>query len=299
MPNLKQQTSTNFGSDTQLATNRQERDISPPNYTISRNKRLREEIISPSQLTSFKEDMKVFMSSLITEQKKELSEITKNLKEIRQTNTNIEQSVSLLASQNEEFRKKIELLESQAKKDREYISVLEEKIEDLQRVSRKTSVEIKNVPRKSSENRDDLINMVVNLSKTVNFDISSRDIKDIYRLKGRNDKEKSPPIIVELESTIIRTDLLKKSKEFNSKYKVKLQAKHLGLTYNEENPVFISEQLTAKGARLFFLARNLARSKQYKYCWTAFGRVLVRKDDTSKIVWVQSEAQVHQLLQNT
>lgn len=52
-------------------------------------------------------------------------------------------------------------------------------------------------------------------------------------------------------------------------------------------------------ARLFFLARDLAKSKIYKYCWTSFGRVFVRKDDTSKIVCIQSEAQVHRLLQET
>lgn len=301
VPNLRQQTSSNYGSDPQLSINKPfevpEEEFSPPNYIFKRNKRPREENISPSQFLSFKEEMKEFMSSLISEQKKELSEITKNLKEIHLTNTNIEQSVSLLATQNEEFRKKIELLELQAKKDREYISLLEEKVEDLQRVSRKTTVELKNVPRKNSENRDDLINLVLSLSKTVSLDTCSRDIKDIFRLKGRNDKENSPPIIVELGSTILKTDLLKKTKEFNIKNKSKLQAKHLGLTFSEDTPIYLSEQLTAKGARLFFLSRDLVKSKQYKYCWTAFGKVFVRKDDASKIILIQNEAQVHQLMQ--
>lgn len=243
--------------------------------------------------------MKEFMTTLINDQRKELGVITKNLKEIHVTNTNIEQSVSLLITQNEEFRKKIELLESQAKKDREYISILEDKIEDLQRSTRKTCIEIKNVPRKNLENRDDLMNIVSCLSKTINVNIGSRDVKDIFRLKGRNEKDKNPPIIVELGSTILRTDLLKKTKEFNIKNKDKLRAQHLGFTVNEDTPIFISEQLTPKGARLFFLARDLAKSKQYKYCWTAFGRIFVRKDDLAKIICVQSESQVHLLMQNS
>lgn len=159
IPNLKQQTLL-FGSDSQLdATidkDVQGKNQSPTDYAYSRNKRPREDNTSPSQLASLKEDMKEFMSSLIMDQKKELCEITKNLKEIQHTNTNIEQSISLLALQNEEFRKRIEVMESQAKKVREYISILEEKIEDLQRISRRTSVELKNVPRKNPENRDDL-----------------------------------------------------------------------------------------------------------------------------------------------
>lgn len=194
-------------------------------------------------------------------------------------------------------QKKIENLETQVRKDREYIQILENKIEDLQRTSRKTSIELKNVPRKSSENRGDLINMVTHLSETVNLELGVRDIKDIFRLRARNDLEKSPPIIVELGSTILKSDLLKKTKEFNIKNKCKLQAKHLGFKTSEDTPIYISEQLTAKGARLYFLSRDLAKSKKFKYCWTSFGKVFVRKDDVSKIICIQSEAQVHQLLQ--
>lgn len=234
VPSLGLQTSRNFGSDPQLSMNKaidtQEDQNSPPNYISQRNKRPREEHISPSQSHCYKEDMKEFMrsliceqkNSLICEQKKELTEITKSLKEIQQTNTNIELSVSLLATQNEEFRKKIEMLESQAKKDREYICVLEDKVEDLQRAARKTNVELKNVPRKNSETREDLINLVVNLSKTVKADVCPRDIKDIYRTKGRNEKENNPPMIMKLGSTILKTDLIKKIRDFNRKNKIKL-----------------------------------------------------------------------------
>lgn len=62
--------------------------------------------------------------------------------------------------------------------------------------------------------------------------------------------------------------------------------------------MFISEQLTPKGARLFFLARDLSNTKQYKYCWTSYGRVLVKKDDNSSAIVIKSEAQVHHLLQS-
>lgn len=268
----------------------------PPNYVFLRNRRPREDELSPSQFHDFKEEMTRIMTTFTNGQQNKYEEISNTLKSLQQITSNIEQNVTLLTSQNEEFQKKIEHLETQAKKDREYIHILEDKVEDLQRASRRTCIELKNVPRKPSENRDDLINMMTCLSNTVNLELRDRDIRDVFRLKARNDKEKSPPIIVELGSTILKTDLLRKSKEYNNKNKCKLQAKHLGLTTSEDTPVYISEQLTAKGARLFFLARDLTRSKKFKYCWTSFGRVFVRKDDFSKIICVQSEAQVHQLL---
>lgn len=262
-----------------------------------RNKRPRDEVSSPNQRSTYTDEIKDLISSLISAQSKELSSINSKLHELTESNARIDAAVSLLTTQNEEYRSKIALLEKQAQKDREYISILENKVEDLQRTSRKTFVEIKNVPKKSQETREDLINMVINLSKSINLGMNDRDINDIFRLKSRGDGEKKPTIIVELRSAILRSDLLKKAKEFNFKMKTRLQAKHLGLTSSEDTPIFIAEQLTTKGARLFFLARDLKRAQKVKYCWTSMGKVLVRKDDTSKIIHIQHEAQVQQLMQ--
>lgn len=291
----------NYASDSELITSNaimsQGHDLTTPKFVFRRNKRARESDDCSSQFNNFKEEVKELITSLIADQKRDLVGINSNLKDIQETNSNIEKSISLLTSQNEEFRRKIELLESQAKKDREYIYILENKIEDLQRTSRKTSVELKNVPKKPQESRDDLINMVTCLSRSINMEMNAQDIRDIYRLKSNNDAMKNPTIILELCSSIKRTDLLKKTKEFNIKNKIRLQAKHLGHTKNEDTPVFISEHLTARAARLFFLARDLVRSRRYKYCWSAYGKVFVRKDDSSRIILIQNEAQITHLQQ--
>lgn len=297
-PNTMQNAIERCGFDPMLANSPNvlcEEEITPPNYTMLRGKRPREIDISPTQFTNFKEEIKDLISSLITEQKRDFLGFNDNLKEIRHTNINIEKNIALLTSQNEEFRKKIEQLESQTKKDREYISTLENKIEDLQRCTRKSCVEIKNVPKRPQENRSDLIGMVMNLSKNINLNMEERDINDIFRLKAKKDIEKNPTIIVELGSTILKNDLLKKIKDYNIKNKCRLRAKHLGFTIKEDTPVFISEQLTAKGARLFFLSRDLVRNKKYKYCWTSFGKVFVRKDETSKIIAIHEEEQIRNL----
>lgn len=261
-----------------------------------RNKRPREEISSPNQLSIFKEEIKDLISSLISAQSRELSSITSKLMEITESNAKIDAAVTLLTAQNEEYRAKIALLENKAQKQQEYISILEDKVEDLQRASRKTCIEIKNVPKKSPETRDDLIQMVMNLSNSIHLNMTDRDINDIFRLKSRGDGEKRSTIVMELRSTILRTDFLKKAKDFNFKNKTRLQAKHLGFKINEDTSIFISEQLTSKAARLFFLARDLKKAQKVKYCWTSMGKVLVRKDDTSKIIHIQHEAQVQHLM---
>lgn len=165
---------------------------------------------------------------------------------------------------------------------------------------RKTSIEIKNVPKNAQESTEDLTTMVLCLAKTIDLEMEQRDIKDIFRLQPRKESNsRNSPIIVEFGSMIVKSNFMKKIKSFNIRNKTKLHAKHLGHRTREDTPVFVSEQLTAKAARLFFLARDLVRMHKFKYCWTSLGRVLVRQDDNSRIIHVVSEAQVNQLMQTT
>lgn len=266
----------------------------PPNFVSRRTKRPRDDCCSG--LDSFKTEMLNTISALFSAQKTELMTISKELKDIKQTNINIENSVDYLSKQNEELHRKINQMELQSTKDREYIHLLEDRVEDLQRNSRKTCLEIKNVPRKPHENKIDLVNMVVNLSKKIECEITISDIKDIFRVQGKRDGNKNTPIIVETGSTLIKTNILKACKAYNIKNKEKLRAKALGFTLEDETPIFVSEQLTARGARLYFLARELYKTQQYKFCWTSFGRVYVRKDEISPVVLINNESQITQLM---
>lgn len=282
-------------SESNLADQCSDNNVTPPNHTCFRTvqtKRRRQD-----DLEEFREDMINTIKSMLLTQEMELKKISPTLLEIKQTNSSIESSVIALTAQNEEFKRKIEQMESQAKKDQEYICLLEEKIEDLQRNGRKSNIEIKNVPRQARETKEDLIDMVLCLTKNINNEIAKPDIRDIYRIKGKRSSSGNTPIIVEFSSTILKTDVLKMCKAYNTKHKTKLCAKHLGLRRDEDNPIFVSEQLTAKGSRLHFLARDLAKSKQYKYCWTAYGKVYVKKQDESPTLVIKNEYQIQALMQ--
>ncbi|CAH0406817.1 unnamed protein product [Chilo suppressalis] len=266
---------------------------SSPKRISRRQKRGREQHDFDDEFKLFRDEMKNMIASLLSIQEKELKKISSTQLEIKETNNNIETSLNFVTQQNEELKKKIEKLEQQSTKDREYINILEDKIEDLQRAHRKTNLEIKNMPKLPNEN---LVNMVKELGKTIKCDVNENDIKDIYRVPSKkSDKSENTPIIVELSSKMLKTEILRMTKVFNRTYKEKLRAKHLGATKSEETAVFISEQLTAKGARLFFLARDAARTQSYKYCWTSYGRVYLRKEDNSPIIILKDESQIHNL----
>lgn len=113
----------------------------PPNYITTRIKRKRED-----DFVQFKEEITQMISDMFASQLKEIKKNTEVLKELKQTNRNIEEAVSFMSAQYDEFKYKIEKLESQGEDDRKYISSLESKIDDLQRENRKCNLEIKNVP---------------------------------------------------------------------------------------------------------------------------------------------------------
>ncbi|CAG9118449.1 unnamed protein product [Plutella xylostella] len=189
--------------------------------------------------------------------------------QIQETNASIQSSIAFLTAQNEDFKKKIDQLELKAKEDRKQISILEDKIESMQKGNRKANFEIKNVPKKPNETKEDLIKIVTCLSTSVAANVTPADVMDIYRVRGKQEGVLTTPVVVEMSSTILKTDLLKKCKLFNTMNKSKLRAKHLGFVTSEETAVFISEQLTPKSSRLYFLARDLIKSTEFKFCWTS------------------------------
>lgn len=248
------------------------------------------------QLNDFKDEVRKMISYLTTTHGQQLTELKSTLKTIQESNQNIESAITYLTVQNEEYRNKISHLECQIKEDREYIRLLENKLEEGQIAHRKADFVIKNVPRRENESKMELVEMVVCLSKHLDCKMTVADIKDIYRVRSKKTEHANAPIIVETNSTLLKTDLLKKAKLYNTRHHEKLRAKHVGMKNNEELPIFLAEHLTANSARLHYLSRDLAKSKNYKFCWTAYGKVYVRKDEHSPIIMIRNEEQVHSLL---
>ncbi|KAI5637475.1 hypothetical protein NE865_09762 [Phthorimaea operculella] len=183
-----------------------------------------------NQFQAFRDDIKQLMAL----QKEDIADIKKTLVEIQQSNKNIQDSITFLNKQHEELDARLTQLENHSKENRDYIMFLEDKLEELQLGSRKTNFELKNVPRKDDEDKESLIAMVTCLSEAVDCKMDRSDIKDIYRVRGKNPEQKNTPIIVETNSVLLKTDLIKKVKTYNIKNKSKICAKHLGYKTQED-----------------------------------------------------------------
>lgn len=267
-----------------------------PLATVNLRAKRKRGVSFTSELETFKDEIKEELKELFSLWMKQhdikLGQISTTLGDIQKTNSGIEASISYLNTQYEEIKDKVRKLEGEKKKEQEHIQILEEKIEDLQRNSRKASLELRIASNIKTENKEELIKLLLNLAKSTNIEINKSDIRDIYRIKGN---QKNSQIIIELSSVSLKTDLLKATKLFNRKNKNnKLNASHLGYE-KDSSPIFLVEQLTAKANRLYFLARGLVKTKPYTFCWTANGKVFVRKDEKSPIIRITNEDQIQKL----
>lgn len=282
---------------------------SSPDYVTQRQRPARErnELEQPCdsdapvdmsrQMNEFRHEIRKLITYFTNNQTAQLRAINTTMKEIKHTNECIEASISELSKQNEEFTRRFSQIEKQLKDDNDYILFLENKLEETQIGLRKTNIEIKNVPNIKNETKTDLLAMVSCLSASLVCPVNRSDVKDIYRVRSKKPDQKSSTIILETNSALLKLDLVKAAKTFNSKNSSKLCAKHLGLTTNEEQQIYITEHLTPRASRLHFLARDLKKSKDYKHCWTSYGKVYVRKTDESPIIQVNTEEQIQRLFQ--
>ena len=117
--------------------------------------------------------------------------------------------------------------------------------------------------------------------------LQKTDIRDIFRI---NKKEGIPTIIVDFVHPKTKQDIVKKVRNFNKKNSSnKLNTSHIKLQ-GPSKPIYVSECLTQKAQRLYYLARNFAKDNLYQFCWTSRGRVYIKRAEEEKQILIDTAA---------
>lgn len=227
------------------------------------------------------------------EQAARFEELQSTISGLTEQNSKLTQSVELMSIKYDEFLSRISQLESESRADKKTIASLEGKLESLERKSRSTGIEIRNIPKKTGENKRDLCALMQSVGQVINVQIDSNNVSDIYRIKS---KDSSNPIIVELTTVLHKEKILDNVKKYNKSKKPgeKLNTSTLGLQCPVK-PVFISETLTAKTQKLFYLARTFQQQYNYSFCWTSHGVVYLRKKEKDQHIRINSEVDIDNL----
>ncbi|CAG5014247.1 unnamed protein product [Parnassius apollo] len=188
---------------------------------------------------------------------------------------------------------RVETLERERKEQLLYISSLEAKLEDMQRLLKSTTVEIRNVPCSTrNDNKLELTNIVQNTCKVLAVDFQPSDVKDVFRIKG---KSGTSTLVVDFLRTKTKQELIKSAKLYNKTHpNERLNSTLIGLG-GPSIPLYLSEGLTHKGRRLLYLARDFASTAKFKYCWTSNGKVFLRKTDESPHIEIKCETDLVKL----
>lgn len=246
---------------------------------------------TPANMSSFMAEMRTLFQMQNERQEKQFREMKSALEK---QNSDIKDSIQFLSDKYDNILGEIENLKKEKNKEKMSILQLEDKIEQLERQIRATTIELRSIPVKEGETKNDLTEIAINLSNTLNVPIQPIEIRDIFRVQS---KKAGNPIIIEF-TTIKTKEALQNALKTHNKEKInKLKASDLNIEMPDNNiPIYISDSLTSKARKLHYLARNFKSQYGYTFCWTSHGRVFLRQSEGMPKIRIDDESDLNLLL---
>ncbi|KOB68765.1 Zinc finger DNA binding protein [Operophtera brumata] len=263
---------------------------SDPNITLRRRKReefSREDVSEMFSL--FKQEQDQRFTAL-------LNKIQDGIQTHTEQNAKILSSIDFLGQKYDEMVSRIDSLEREKSADRKYIQSLEARLDQLDRSLRGSSIEVRNVPKKAGESKEDLLNLIAKVGGALNVPVQQTEVRDVYRINTKS--ETNQPIVAEFTSVILRDKIVSSVKSYNKKYTTtKFSTSNLKLE-GPTKPIFISESLAPQTKKLFFMAREFAKSSDFKFCWASRGKIYLRRSDGAALIKVNNESDLENLKSN-
>ncbi|KAL0819436.1 hypothetical protein ABMA28_007541 [Loxostege sticticalis] len=278
-------TPTNVGTELESAESLQFLG-SAPNLTVfdienvTSRKRKHDDI---SSMNEFMDEIRSMLDKSTKKNERKLSSLESKIEELISQNNDIMTSIDFITNKYDELQSRMNEAKNERKADRLLIHQLETKVENLERALYSTRLELKNVPKKENEVKDDLCDVIMKTGNVIGISIQDQEIKEVFRTKGKPDR----PGTVVVDFT----------RDYNRKNSAnKLNTKHLSFD-GPEKPVFISESLSPRGHHLYHLARSFASENAYKFCWISSGKVYLRRETNERYIRVDSEEVLSKLSQ--
>lgn len=214
--------------------------------------------------------------------------------EILQSNNEIKAAMDFMSIKYDDMVLKVQSVQDENKNLSNRVQFLENQLEIQNRNARCTSIEIRNVPPQGQkETKTELKHVVKNIADTLNIPLENLEIKDIYRI---NTKSIIKPIIADFTTVFTRDNFLSSYKKFNREHYggEKLSTTSIKVS-GQSKPIYISENLTQRDRRMYYLARQFATAHSYSFCWAAYGKIYVRKSEGDPPIRISSESDIENL----
>ena len=239
-------------------------------------------------LSSWKQDTEKILSNIQVS----MNEIKQQNSDLLASNAEIEKSIDFLSLKYDDLHNQLNSFQDKTKENVVRITRIEEYTEELDRNSRSSSLEIRNIPIQQSHSQPDLIRLITPIFKAILVDVLHSDIYDIRCLPTKSDNK---IILITFNSVILKNNILRAYKEYNKKNSSNKLNTAIIRSEKPRQMIYIAENLTPRARKLFFLAREFAKEENFKHCWTAQGKVLLRKEDNARYFVIATESQLHEL----
>ena len=168
-------------------------------------------------------------------------------------------------------QRKLQRLQHESNLIRSEVKDIKTKSDMLEQEQYQNNLQIVGLPEVKD---NDEIKQLIKLSKEkLGVKIRSSDIKEVIRLGKR--KEKGPP-----RNTIV------KFQEKSTKVKLCEHKKKLAAQKDPVKNIYLNDHLTRQRQHLLYAARQLVKSKKLFGAWTQGGNILVKKEESGKIIQV-------------
>lgn len=249
--------------------------------------------ISKRQKRSEPDDPSTSNVDIITLFNSKFDEMNTTLTSIQSQNQAIQMSMENMTRIQQQLLSKMDGLERENLEYKTRIIQLERKLDDLEKKSVSTSLEIRNLPKQKDENKISLVSTIkkICLSLAVPEPLADMEIRDIFRTKPET-------IVVDFTTTTRKENVIQHYINFNKTKREQkeplLNSDHLSLP-GPTRPIYISDHLTSKARRLFYLARENVKNKKLVAAWTSYGRIYVKKDEGSTPIRITEESVLQQV----
>nr|XP_034829454.1 uncharacterized protein LOC117986690 [Maniola hyperantus] len=253
-------------------------------------------ILGEMQLQQQKQETR--MNAIATTLEDIKNEINKN----QRAHEELEKAVRVIADEHENIHTKIANLEQKINERHAEnndkttqdirIITLEDKLEELTRKLRETSIEIKNIPYKSDEQ---ILQTIRRMYLKLSTPFNEKDIIECHRIFSKDNTKRN--IILKFNSRTNKNTFLGALKKYNKEHKNDpLSTSSIGFSEHSQ-PVYASDYLTPKGTKLYYLGRQLKKNFGFKYCWSNLGKIYVKKEDNSAAIHIKNEKQVDEIME--
>ena len=220
-----------------------------------------------------------FSQAKIDELTKSNSDLHSKVKNLEKKNSDIKKEVENNAAkaskQTESATSELkEEMATKLQKKDEQIKLLETQLDDLEQYTRKYNLEICGIPENADEDLEDI---VIKLSETLNVDVRVEDIDIVHRFKKGTLAPR--PIIVRFSNYCSKNEM------YRNRWKLR---KANTRSIAGANKIYINENLTARRAGLFKKVRDKKRSNQDWKVWTIDGNIFIKPSPTSSTTKVNS-----------